>query len=315
MKPNPEKVAIIGIGMVGSTIAYTLAMKGLYKEMVLVDYVHTKAEGEAMDISHGLLYANPMNIYAGGYEDLGDCSLVIVTAGLAQKPGETRLNLVKKNAELFKTIIPEIMKSGFNGNLLIVSNPCDILTEVALRLSGLPKNQVFGSGTVLDTARLKYLLGEHLSIDSKSIHAFILGEHGDSEIVAWSTANVSGININDICEMRGYHNHEASMKAIGENVKNAAYEIIDRKKATYYGIGMSVSRICDVIRRDSKSILPVSTHLSGELGICDITLSVPAILGKDGVENIIPVKLNEEENKRLHESADILKKTFDSLGI
>jgi L-lactate dehydrogenase len=312
---NNHKVGIVGVGMVGSTIAYTLAMSGLYKEMVLVDYVKEKAEGEAMDISHGLLYAYPMTIMAGDYKDLKDCGLVIVTAGLAQKPGETRLDLVKKNTELFKTMIPAIMQSGFNGNLLIVSNPVDILTRVALKLSGLPKNQVFGSGTVLDTARLKYLLGQHLGLDPKSIHAFILGEHGDSEIVSWSNSNVAGVPLNQICEMKGYYNHQASMEAIAESVRNAANEIILRKKATYYGIGMAVKRICEVIQRDEKSILPLSTHLHGELGLADVTLSVPAILGANGVEKILPYVLSPDENQKLSASAKLLKETYLSLAL
>lgn len=310
-----SKVGIVGTGMVGSTIAFALSMKGLFKEMILIDVNKDRATGEAMDISHGLLFSYPMDIRSGDYSDLKDASLVIVTAGLAQKPGETRIDLVKKNTELFKSIIPSIMASGFNGNLLIVSNPVDILTRVAYKLSGLKKNQVFGSGTVLDTARLKYVLGQHLSLDPKSIHAFILGEHGDSEIVNWSSANVASVPINKICEMRGFYNHEASMQEIADSVKNAAYEIIEKKKATYYGIGMAVSRIAEALVRDEESILPVSTHLDGELGMRDVTLSVPSIVSKNGVEKILPIHVNFKEEKALVQSARLLKETFDSLDL
>jgi len=254
---NDRKVAIIGCGFVGSSSAFALMQSGLFSEMVLIDADVNRAEGEALDISHGLPFAKPMKIYAGGYEDIADAAIVIVTAGAGQKPGETRLDLVKKNVEIFKSIIPEIAKQDFKGILLIVANPVDILTYVAAKLSKLPQGRVFGSGTVLDSARLKYLLGEHLDVDNRSVHAFIIGEHGDSEMAAWSSANVSGIPLNDFCEMRGYFKHEESMKKILEEVKNSAYEIIEKKHATYYGIAMSVRRICEAIIRDERSILPV----------------------------------------------------------
>ena len=225
-KVNDRKVAIIGCGFVGSSSAFALMQSGLFSEMVLIDADVNRAEGEALDISHGLPFAKPMKIYAGSYEDIADAAIVIVTAGAGQKPGETRLDLVKKNVGIFKSIIPEIAKQDFNGILLIVANPVDILTYVAAKLSKLPQGRVFGSGTVLDSARLKYLLGEHLDVDNRSVHAFIIGEHGDSEMAAWSSANVSGIPLNDFCEMRGYFKHEESMKKILEDVKNSAYEII-----------------------------------------------------------------------------------------
>lgn len=304
---DQRKVAVVGCGFVGAACAFTLMQRGLYSEMVLIDIDRARAEGEAMDIAHGLLFARPMNIYAGTYDDAADASMVIVTAGANQKPGETRLDLVKKNSRILLSVVDELKKRGFAGILLIVSNPVDILTHVAQRHSGLPEGRVFGSGTVLDTARLRYLLGEHLSVDSRSVHAFIIGEHGDSEIAVWSSANVSGVPLHDFCEMRGYFDHDNAMREIGETVKRSAYDIIERKGATYYGIAMAVARICEAVVRDEKSILPVSAALHGEFGIDGTTLSVPAILGADGVEKIVPVSLDETELTKLHYSADMLR--------
>lgn len=264
---NPRKVAVVGCGFVGSASAFALMQSGLFSEMVLIDANFEKAEGEAFDISHGVPFTRPIKIYAGDYDDLADAAIVVITAGAAQKPGETRLDLVHKNINIFKSIIPEIVKRDFQGILLIVANPVDILTYTALKLSGYAPNRVIGSGTVLDTARLKERLGEHLEVDSRSVHAFIVGEHGDSEIAAWSSANVSGIPLHDFCEMRGHHDHEGATSEIAEKVKNSAYEIIQRKGATYYGIAMSVKRICEAIIRDERSILPISTMMDGEYGI------------------------------------------------
>ena len=264
---NPRKVAVVGCGFVGSASAFALMQSGLFSEMVLIDANFEKAEGEAFDISHGVPFTRPIKIYAGDYDDLADAAIVVITAGAAQKPGETRLDLVHKNINIFKSIIPEIVKRDFQGILLIVANPVDILTYTALKLSGYAPNRVIGSGTVLDTARLKERLGEHLEVDSRSVHAFIVGEHGDSEIAAWSSANVSGVPLHDFCEMRGHHDHEGATSEIAEKVKNSAYEIIQRKGATYYGIAMSVKRICEAIIRDERSILPISTMMDGEYGI------------------------------------------------
>jgi len=308
---NARKIGVIGCGFVGASSAFALMESGLYSEMVLIDADQNKAEGEALDISHGLPFAGPMKIYAGSYDDIRDASIVVVTAGAGQKPGETRLDLVKKNVAIFKSIIPEIAKRDFQGVLLIVANPVDILTYTAVKLSGLPENRVFGSGTVLDTARLKYLLGEHLSVDSRSVHAFIIGEHGDSEIAAWSCANVSGIKLNRFCDMRGFHEHEDSMRRIAEEVKNSAYKIIEKKKATYYGVAMAVRRICQAISRDEKSILPVSTIQHGTFGIEGVALSMPAVVGKDGVETQVPLELDEKEREALLHSAETLKKVID----
>lgn len=307
---NVRKVVMIGCGFVGAACSFAIMQSGLFSEMVLIDADKSKAEGEALDISHGVPFAKPIKIYAGDYDNIKDASLVIITAGANQKPGETRLDLVKKNISIFKSIIPEIKKREFNGVLLIVANPVDILTTVAIKLSGLPENKVIGSGTVLDTARLKYELGNHLNVDSRSVHAFIIGEHGDSEIAAWSSANVSGIPLHKFCEMRGHFNHEEAMERIAESVKNSAYEIIEKKKATYFGVAMAVKRICEAIVRDEKSILPISSMMKGDFGINGISLSMPAIVGKDGVECLVPIQLNEEEISKLQKSAKTLSDTL-----
>lgn len=310
---NPRKAAVIGCGFVGSATAFTLMQSRLFSELVLLDVNMEKADGEAKDIAHGIPFAGQMKIYAGTYDDATDAAIIIITAGANQKPGETRLDLVQKNTAIYQSIIPEIVKRDFGGILLIVSNPVDILTYVALKLSGLPENRVLGSGTVLDTARLKYALGEHLGVDSRSVHSFIIGEHGDSEIAAWSSTNVSGIPLNDFCEMRGHFNHDAAMDAIAEKVKNSAYEIISKKQATYYGIAMSVKRICECIVRNERSILPVSAMMHGEYGIEDITLSMPAIVGIGGVETHVPIALSGEEAEKLVESAKKLKEVAKGL--
>ena len=309
---NSRKAAIVGCGFVGSASAFALMESGLFSELVLIDADRNRAEGEALDISHGLPFSKPMQIYAGDYEDISDAAVVIVTAGAGQKPGETRLDLVKKNVAIFKSIIPQIAKYNQSGILLIVANPVDILTYVAKQLSGFPDNRVFGSGTVLDTARLKYLLGEHLGVDSRSIHAFIIGEHGDSEIAAWSSANVSGVPLHKFCEMRGHFEHEKATKEIAEGVKNSAYEIIEKKKATYYGIAMSVKRICEAIVRDEKSILPVSSIQDTD-EISGVALSMPAIVGKSGVENLVPIELDADEKAALKQSADTLRAVLNDV--
>lgn len=314
-KPNPRKAAIIGCGFVGAATAFALMMSKLFSELVLIDANFDKADGEAKDISHGIPFAGQMRIFAGDYHDLADASVVMVTAGANQKPGETRIDLVHKNVDIFKSVIPQIMEHGFNGILLIVANPVDILTYAAAKISGLPEHRIIGSGTVLDTARLKYALGQHLGVDSRSVHAFVIGEHGDSEIVAWSCANVSGIPLRDFCAMRGYDNPVKEMRRIAEEVKNSAYEIIAKKQATYYGIAMSVRRICECMVRNEKSILPISTMLEGEYGIRDISLSMPAIVGAEGIETHVPISLDEEEAAALRLSADTLKEVASTLNL
>lgn len=313
---NLRKIAMIGCGFVGSASAFSLMQSGLFSEMVLIDADHQRAEGEAMDISHGGSFGRPIKIYAGNYDDIVDAAIIVITAGAGQKPGESRLDLVHKNVNIFKMIIPEIAKRNCQGILLIVSNPVDILTYAALKISGFSENRVIGSGTVLDTGRLKYELGKHLQVDNRSVHSFIIGEHGDSEIAAWSSTNVSGIALDQFCEMRGHYNdHENASERIARKVKDSAYEIIERKGATYYGIAMAIERICEVILRDEKTILPVSSMMHGEYGIEDIVLSMPAIVGKNGLETKVPISLNQEEQKKLKKSADLLAGIIKELDL
>lgn len=312
-KVNIRKAAMIGCGFVGSSAAFALMQSGIFSEMVMIDVNKDRAEGEAMDISHGLPFARPVKIYAGDYDDIVDANVIIITAGANQKPDETRLDLIHKNVEVFKQIIPEISKRGCRGILLIVSNPVDILTYTALKLSGFQEHRVIGSGTVLDTARLKYLIGEHLGVDNRSVHAFIIGEHGDSELAAWSSANVSGVRLSDFCEMRGHFAHEESEERIYEEVKNSAYEIIEKKQATYYGIAMAVKRICECIVRNEQSVLPVSSMMHGIYGMEEIVLSMPAIVGKDGVEDVLPIMLDEEEQEQLKKSAAMLSQVNEMI--
>ena len=296
---NQRKAAIIGCGFVGSATAFTLMQSQLFSELVLVDVDFDKADGEAKDIAHGIPFAGQMKIHAGVYEDLSDAAIIIVTAGAGQKPGETRLDLVHKNVAIYESIIPRIAEQNKDAILLIVSNPVDILTYTALKLSGYPENRVLGSGTVLDTARLKYALGEH----------------GDSEIAVWSSANVAGVPLDQFCEMRGHYNHETAMKEIAESVKNSAYEIIAKKHATYYGIAMSVKRICECIMRNEKSVMPVSSMMHGEYGIEGMCLSMPAVVGSEGVETHVPITMNEEETKKLQESAATLKEIIEDIKL
>ena len=309
---NIRKAAIIGCGFVGASSAFSLVHKGLFSELVLIDANHAKAEGEAMDLSHGRPFTSPMKIYAGSYDDISDCSLIIITAGANQKPGETRLDLVHKNVAIFKSIIPEITKRNFEGILLIVANPVDILTYAALKISGFPKERVLGSGTVLDSARFRYLLSEHLNVDSRGVHAYIIGEHGDSELAVWSSANVSGIGINDFCELRGHYEHDEAMDRIYRTVRDSAYEIIERKGATYYGVAMAVSRIAESIIRNEHSVLPVSSLMEGEYGLTDLCISVPTIVSAKGAEQVLEIPLSQEEKEKLQKSAAELKKVLDS---
>lgn len=310
-----RKIGVIGCGFVGSACAFSLMQSGLYTDIVLLDVDKDRAEGEAMDISHGIPLATPMHIYAGTYEDIADCGILLITAGANQKPDETRLDLVQKNVSIYQSIIPDIVRVGFDGILLVVSNPVDILTYVTWKLSGLPSNQVLGSGTVLDTARLKAALGKHLQVDSRSVHAFIIGEHGDSEFAAWSSANISGVDLDHFCEFCG-HNHYMTIKDLmEEKVRNSAYEIIEKKKATFYGIAMSVRRICECIVRNERSILSVSSVLNGEYGLSGLALSIPTIVGNSGVEHHIPVELNDEEQRQLKHSADALRKVIGTLSL
>lgn len=312
---NIQKAAIIGCGFVGTSIAFSLVQKGIFSELVLIDANEKKAEGEAMDLSHGLPFTKPMEIKAGSYEDIADCAMIIITAGANQKPGETRLDLVYKNVEIYKSIIPKIVEKNQEATLLIVSNPVDIMTYVALKLSGYPSHKVIGSGTVLDTARLKYLLSRHLDVDSRSIHAFIIGEHGDSELAVWSAANVSGIPLNHFCELRGYFDHMESMDRIYQSVRDSAYEIIEKKGATYYGVAMAVCRIAESVIRNEHSIMPISVYLDGLYGLHDICLSIPTVVGQEGAEKVLDIPLDLMEMGKLVYSAEELKKIIGELKL
>ncbi len=310
---NIQKAAVIGCGFVGSTIAYTLMQKGTFSELVLIDAVQAKEEGEAMDISHGLPFAHSMDITAGRYEDIADAAVVIITAGANQKPGETRLDLVQKNSRIMKSIVDEIKRVKCEGILLIVSNPVDILTQVALEESGFPKERVIGSGTVLDTARLKYLISQKLDVDSRNVHAFIAGEHGDSELAVWSCANIYGIGLRDFARLRGFDDFSAEMDEIYHAVRDSAYEIIERKGATYYGIGMAAARIAEAIVRDSHTVVPVSVSLNGEYGLSGLCLSIPTIIGNKGAEQVLEINLSEEEEEKLRRSASELKEVLSQI--
>lgn len=310
---NLRKVAVIGCGNVGASIAFHIVERSMFSEMVLIDINKEKTEGEAMDLSHGLPYVAPMEIYAGDYKDIADAAIIIITSGAAQKPGETRIDLVKKNSAIMASIIDQIAAVKPEGILLIVSNPVDVLTHVALKRSGLPKNRVFGSGTVLDTARLKYLLASRLHVDSRNVHTVIIGEHGDTEFPVNSIANVSGIPLYDFFALENQDGYEAMLAEIQEDVRTSAYEIIKKKGATYYGIAMAVGKICRSIVSDEKSMLPVSVELEGEYGLSGLSISVPCIVGKNGVEQILEMPLNVQERRELKKSADSLKKVIASI--
>ena len=312
---NHRKAAVIGCGFVGSAIAFSLIQRGLFSELVLIDANRDKAEGEAMDLSHGLPYIAAMDVYAGTYDDLTDCALIVVTAGANQKPGQTRLELIGQNVSILNSIIPQITARPFEGILLIVSNPVDVLTYAAFRISGYPAHRVIGSGTVLDSARLKYLLGEHLNVDSRGIHAVIIGEHGDSELAVWSGANVSGVPLDDFCTMRGHTNHREAEQRLYEEVRDSAYEIIKRKGATYYGIAMAVARIAECVMKDERAILQVSVVLGGQYGLRDLALSIPSIVGRRGAEQILEIPLADNEREALNSSAAQLREVIDGLEL
>ena len=312
---NFRKVAVVGCGFVGSSSAFALMESGMFSEMVLIDVMKEKAEGEAMDISHGTALTSPMNIYAGDYADAKDAAIIVVTAGAAQKPGETRLDLIKKNIGIFSGIMPQIKEQHCEGIMLVVANPVDVLTYYAIKNSGMPEGRVFGSGTVLDTARLRYLIGTKMDVDPKSVHAYVIGEHGDSELITWSNANVSSVPLADFMALRGMGDQDLqeAEKEMALDVKNSAYEIIQKKKATYYGIAMSVVRICRAIMKDEKTVMPVSTDPKGAYGIRGCSLSVPAIVGRNGVEGLVPVDISEEERDELSKSAEVLKANIASV--
>ncbi|MRH42034.1 L-lactate dehydrogenase [Aquibacillus halophilus] len=301
-----RKVVIIGTGFVGSSYAYSLLNQGVVNELVLVDLNRDKAEGEARDLNHGMPFGSPMKIRAGGYDECSDADLVVITAGANQAPGETRLDLVSKNAKIFKSIVTSIMNTGFNGLFLVATNPVDVLSHVTLQVSGLPKERVIGSGTILDTARFRYLLSEHFQVDSRNVHAYIMGEHGDSELPIWSHVQIGGVPLSRYAKIDDVEN-DKEMQDIFINVRDAAYHIIERKGATYYGIGMGLVRLTKAILHNENSIVTISTLLEGEYGINDVFLGVPAVVNENGVRQILELQLNESEQQKLEKSASILK--------
>lgn len=308
---NEQKCAVIGCGFVGASIAYTYAESGLFSEMVLIDANPKKAEGEALDIAHGLPFLAPMKLYAGDYPDLADARLIVIAAGAGQKPGETRLDLLARNLRIFDSIIDNIVAYNREAILLIVTNPVDLLTYHTLRRSGYPASRVIGSGTVLDTARLKYRMGECLHVDPRNVHAFIVGEHGDSELPVFSSANVSGIDLPDYCRLVGLENWEEVMQDMFREVRDSAYKIIEGKGATYYAIAQAVMRITRSIMRNEHSVLPVSTLIEGHYCTSDICLGVPSVVGENGVERVLDLPLDASESRLFCESAVKLHRTLE----
>ncbi|NLY18445.1 MAG: L-lactate dehydrogenase [Clostridiaceae bacterium] len=317
IKKDIQKVTIIGAGFVGSTAAYTLMMSGLFSEIVIIDINKTKAIGEAMDINHGMPLAVPVKIYQGDYEDSRDSDVIIISAGANQKEGETRLDLVHKNAEIFKSIVSNVIRynSPDKSIILVVTNPVDILTYVTAKISDWPKEKVIGSGTVLDTARFRFLLGRHVGLDPRNIHGYIIGEHGDSELAVWSLTTIAGMPMDDYCKFCGQCNEGHNRMEIFESVKNAAYEIIKAKGATYYAVALAIKRIVEAIMRDEHSILTVSSLLQGQYGIEDVAISVPSIVDRNGINRVLEVPLSDEERKQLLHSAEILRSIQQKLHL
>jgi len=314
-KERIVKVAVVGAGFVGSTTAYTLMLSGLVSELVLIDINKEKAEGEVMDMNHGMPFVKPVDIYMGDYKDCAGADIVVITAGANQKPGETRIDLVKKNTEIFKGIIDQVLKYNTECILLVVTNPVDVLTYVTYKLSGFPKNRVIGSGTVLDTSRFRYLIGEKVGVDPRNVHAYIIGEHGDTEVPTWSLANIAGIPMERYCKNVDMCLGEPSRKEIFDNVKNAAYHIINRKGATYYAVALAVRRIVEAIVRNENSILTVSSLIEGQYGINDICISLPTLVNRQGIVNILDIPISNEELALLTKSASTLKEVADTLGL
>jgi L-lactate dehydrogenase len=312
---RPAKVAVVGVGSVGASFAYSLMIHGLVSEISLIDVNAEKARGEAMDLEHGLPFVQPARINSGGYGECADADIVVIAAGAAQKPGESRLNLVERNVAVFKQVIPSIIEHNDHCILLIATNPVDIMTYVSLKLSGFPPNRVIGSGTILDTSRLRSLIGEKFQIDPRNVHAYIIGEHGDSEVPVWSAANIGGVKLKEYCPICGMKYDEQYLDGIFEQVKNAAYKIIDLKGSTYYAIGLGLTRIVESIIRDENAILTVSSLLHDYYGANNVCLSTPSIVNKDGIVQTIKLPLENAEVKMFQKSAAIMKKLIQSLNM
>lgn len=310
------KITIIGAGAVGATTAYTLMLSSLVSEIVLIDINRKKAEGDALDMNHGISFVNPVKIIAGDYEDIKGSDMVIITAGANQEPGERRTDLLKRNAKIMENIVENVLKYCQDDTIiLMVTNPVDILTYITYKISGFSRNHIIGSGTVLDTARLKYLIGEYTNVDVRNVHTYIIGEHGDSEVAAWSTTSVAGMNIDKFCKFSGVCDAEPlSDKHFYETVKNSAYEIIEKKGATFYAIALSVKRIVECIIGNEKSILTISSLLDGEYGITDTCLAVPTIVSSEGAEKVLEIDFSDEEIADLKTSADKLKALAREIG-
>ncbi|TDL98447.1 L-lactate dehydrogenase [Macrococcus brunensis] len=305
MNISGNKVVLVGNGAVGSSYAFSMMNQGLCDEFVIIDLNKDKVTGDVMDLNHGVLYApSPTKIKAGDYSDCHDAAIVVLCAGAAQKPGETRLDLVNKNLAIFKSIVDEIMASGFDGIFIVATNPVDILTYATMKFSGLPTHQVMGSGTILDTARFRYLLSERFNVAPASIHANIIGEHGDSELAVWSTANIAGMSLKDYLEK--HPEHDGELETIVDDVKEAAYRIIKAKGATFYGVAMGLMRITKAILNNEEAVLTVSAYLDGEYGHKDIYIGVPAIINRHGIRQVIESRLNDEEKEQLDQSVATL---------
>lgn len=316
MKLKNVKISIIGAGYVGATTAYALMLGGLSEEIVLVDLNKNKAIGEAMDIAHGAAFVRPVKVISGDYEDTAGSDIVIITAGAAQKPGESRVDLVNKNINIFKSLVPEVVKYSPDSIIIVVSNPVDILSYVTYKLSGFPKERIIGSGTVLDTSRFRTLLAEYLEVDARSIHGYIMGEHGDSEIAAWSLTNIAGVNLKEYVRITQKGKGDLSfMEYIPMSVKNAAYEMINTKGYTNYAVALAIRRICEAITGDERGILTVSTLLEGEYGLENLYISVPSIVGKEGVIKAVEVPLNEKEREEFLASAKMMHDIIEASNL
>lgn len=311
MLKRVNRVALIGTGFVGSSYAFALLNQGITEELVLIDLNKEKAEGDAMDLNHGLPFSpSRTKIWFGSYQDCGDADLIVITAGANQKPGETRLDLVEKNTKIFKGVVEEIMASGFDGIFLVATNPVDILTYAVWKFSGLPKERVIGSGTILDTARFRFLLGDYFDVDTRNVHAYIIGEHGDTELPVWSHADIAGTSISEWSKNKpGFK--QTDLDQIFLNVRDAAYHIIERKGATYYGIAMGLVRLTKAILQSENSVLTVSAYLDGEYGQNDIFIGVPAVVNRNGIRQVVELKLNEEEQDKFVNSVNVLKQTME----
>lgn len=302
-----NKVGLIGAGMVGASFAYSLMQHGVANELVLIDADAGRAEGEVMDLNHGLPFVRPIRIYAGDYADLAGADVIVICAGVGQRPGQTRLELLQTNAGIFRSIVPNILKVTQDAIIVVATNPVDILTQITAEIVGAGCCNVLGSGTILDTARLRYMLGAHYGVDSRSVHAYVVGEHGDSELALWSLANIAGVRLTDFVGANGQGYDPQALENIFHQTRNAAYEIIQRKKATYYAIGLGLLSIVEAVLRDQHTVMTVSSPLSGQYGVREISISMPAIVGRRGVEEVLNLPLSDSELSAFQYSAQTLK--------